>query len=336
MKYVLIRHIGEGLHGSTYVSEDENGKQYLAKVVPKMRGVFSDIYEPSFLMNYHHKNIVSYHDIVVSDHAYILVEELGKCDLVEWSKKMNTLDDIIKCMYDVLCAVNFLHSNGIVHCDIKPNNIISTIDNFKLCDFSVSKFDGPWLRGIACNEKYRPPESWLGQAFSFPLDIWSYGATFYEVLSNESIVEFNSADNAIDFFKTYNRIIIDKRKFLIPCDSSRNSRWMKVLRFIERTFIVDPKDRPTSEDLLKDEIFSPYPSCHNVKRNSPTWDEIYSSIVSRLKPDILTKEIDLACRSITDNIVSRKHLGKLSLINEIALKMGFNFFPDRPDVCQNP
>ena len=49
-------------------------------------------------------------------------------------------DHIITLMYNMLCAINFMHSAGVIHRDIKPANIL--IDNYcsvKICDFGISR-----------------------------------------------------------------------------------------------------------------------------------------------------------------------------------------------------
>ena len=57
-------------------------------------------------------------------------------------------DHILVIIYNILCAINFLHTCNIVHRDIKPANILINENcNIKLCDFGLSK-------SLECTEEY--------------------------------------------------------------------------------------------------------------------------------------------------------------------------------------
>lgn len=93
-----------------------------------------------------------------------------------------------KRLYQIVCAVAFLHSNGIIHGDIKPSNILLHKDIVKLSDFSLSSFifDGSRiLYQDAYTENYRAPELWAKKGYDYKADIWALGCTFHELLYNK-------------------------------------------------------------------------------------------------------------------------------------------------------
>ena len=84
----------------------------------------------------------------------------------------------------LLIALRHFHDCGVVHADIKPDNILVNQSNnrVKVCDFGSALFDGnneitPYLQ----SRFYRAPEVILGLKYSFPLDMWSVGCCLYEL-----------------------------------------------------------------------------------------------------------------------------------------------------------
>ena len=72
-----------------------------------------------------------------------LVLEFGDKDLFKLMKKSNFIleqKDIIKIIYKLICALNFIHAANLIHRDIKPSNILIDHDlNVKICDFGLSR-----------------------------------------------------------------------------------------------------------------------------------------------------------------------------------------------------
>ncbi|CAN8312140.1 unnamed protein product [Cochlearia groenlandica] len=85
-------------------------------------------------------------------------------------------------------ALKHLKNCGVLHCDIKPDNMLVNGDNnvLKLCDFGSAMFAGknevtPYL----VSRFYRAPEIILGLSYDHPLDIWSVGCCLYELYSGK-------------------------------------------------------------------------------------------------------------------------------------------------------
>ncbi|VVA91202.1 unnamed protein product [Arabis nemorensis] len=85
-------------------------------------------------------------------------------------------------------SLKHLRNCGVLHCDIKPDNMLVNGDNnvLKLCDFGSAMFAGknevtPYL----ASRFYRAPEIILGLSYDHPLDIWSVGCCLYELYSGK-------------------------------------------------------------------------------------------------------------------------------------------------------
>jgi serine/threonine protein kinase len=85
----------------------------------------------------------------------------------------------------LLLAVGFMHSNKIVHRDIKPQNVFVDSDmNLKIGDFGISKLldsTSQHCQTSAGTPSYMPPEMVDSQDYSFKADIWSLGCVIYEI-----------------------------------------------------------------------------------------------------------------------------------------------------------
>jgi serine/threonine protein kinase len=101
-----------------------------------------------------------------------------------------------KWCWQMVTAVSHLHSNGIVHADIKPGNVLlygdlNDLENvvIKVSDYSLSVIITDPKKGTydvdgwhSYTSTFRPIEIWQKEAWSYPSDIWALGCTFYEML----------------------------------------------------------------------------------------------------------------------------------------------------------
>lgn len=91
----------------------------------------------------------------------------------------------------MLLAVGFMHSNKIVHRDIKPQNVFVDFDmNLKIGDFGISKLLDSSVQNCqtsAGTPSYMAPEMVESQDYSFKADIWSLGCVIYEICSLERL-----------------------------------------------------------------------------------------------------------------------------------------------------
>ena len=96
-------------------------------------------------------------------------------------------------------AIGYLHSIGICHRDIKPQNIMVDLNDYtlKLCDFGCAKrlVKGEENISYICSRHYRPPELVLGATeYTTQTDVWSMGCVIAEVVLNETLFRGKSAN----------------------------------------------------------------------------------------------------------------------------------------------
>lgn len=193
-KYQYIKELGSGTYGSVCEALTSSG----ARVAIKK---FSDIYkdkimckrvvrEIEILYNLNHPFIVRPFDMFArnkNSDVYIVME-LAQTDLRRLSKGAVYLEpnQIQLLMYRILVSLNYLHSGGIVHRDIKPGNILINGDcTVKLCDFSISRSTaGLKSSNFDCDQAIR-------QNPSLCVSISSFGS--YSELASLSIHSFSHA-----------------------------------------------------------------------------------------------------------------------------------------------
>jgi serine/threonine protein kinase len=163
-----------------------------------------------------HPYIIRLVDVLEDDkHFYIVLELLEGRDLFEFMNR-NFMNESRgkRIMYAVLRAVKYLHTFGIVHRDLKLENLMMTTKDPnqalpKIIDFGLAKVFLPWERSqdkfgtIA----YCPPEILLGNEHWSAADIWSLGVCMHVILTNR--VPFVSLDKK----QTVKNIVEQKLNF---------------------------------------------------------------------------------------------------------------------------
>jgi eukaryotic-like serine/threonine-protein kinase len=143
----------------------------------------------------HHPNVVTLYDIdEVRARPYLLMEYVEGASLHEVLRRRGPLPlpRAFSILWEVALALAHAHSAGIVHCDIKPGNIlIDRRGTAKVTDFGLSQAlnrvdRSPFEGMVAGTPEYISPEQLLGQRPDQRSDLYSLGVTLLEMLTGES------------------------------------------------------------------------------------------------------------------------------------------------------
>lgn len=160
------------------------------------------IHESKAVSMLSHPNIVSVYDVsVTSDVKYIVLEYAEGITLKEYLQEHGplTAEETIHIAVQILSGLQHAHSRGIIHRDIKPQNIIIAPDgSIKVTDFGIAKI--PNSETITMADKaigsvhYISPEQASGLKVDLRSDLYSLGIILYELICNRVPFE---AENAV-------------------------------------------------------------------------------------------------------------------------------------------
>mmetsp|Transcript_95360 Transcript_95360/g.199496 ORF Transcript_95360/g.199496 Transcript_95360/m.199496 type:complete len:362 (+) Transcript_95360:131-1216(+) len=99
-------------------------------------------------------------------------------------------------MYQLVRGLGFFHGKGIVHCDLKPQNLLldGLSHTLKICDFGTAKrlTLGHTSSAYCCSRYYRAPELILGNiSYTTAVDVWSAGCVFAEMIIGQPLFTGN-------------------------------------------------------------------------------------------------------------------------------------------------
>ncbi|XP_041418647.1 protein kinase C delta type-like [Xenopus laevis] len=120
-------------------------------------------------------------------HAFIVMEYVsgGTMEDQMYNGGRMEMDSITFYAAEMVCALQFLHCNGIIHRDVKPANVLVTSEgHVKVCDFGLAVegiFENVKARGIAGTVRYMAPEVILEEQYDAGIDWWSLGIILYEM-----------------------------------------------------------------------------------------------------------------------------------------------------------
>uniref|UniRef100_A0A665TDE8 Mitogen-activated protein kinase kinase kinase 3 n=1 Tax=Echeneis naucrates TaxID=173247 RepID=A0A665TDE8_ECHNA len=251
--------LGQGAFGRVYLCYDvDTGRELAAKQVqfdpdsPETSKEVSALEcEIQLLKNLHHERIVQYYGCL-RDHnertLTIFMEYMPGGSVKDQLKAYGALTENVTRKYtrQILEGMSYLHSNMIVHRDIKGANILrDSAGNVKLGDFGASKrlqticMSGTGIRSVTGTPYWMSPEVISGEGYGRKADVWSLGCTVVEMLTEKPPWAEYEAMAAI--FK----IATQPTNPLLPSHISDQAR-----DFI-RCIFVEAKHRPSAEELLR-------------------------------------------------------------------------------------
>lgn len=204
-KYMVIELLGVGTFGQVFRCVSNEGEEVAIKVVKSINKYFQyGMNEVRILKRLREcgmtERFAVLNDAFVYKQHLCIVEEVLGVNLYELTKIFRfrglnyiTLKTFLR---QILEGLHELHSQGIVHCDVKPENVlISDVlrHKVKLVDFGSSITRTLSSVFYVQSRYYRAPEVILGIPYSSSIDMWSFGCLAYELFTGRPL--FPGTDN---------------------------------------------------------------------------------------------------------------------------------------------
>ncbi|MCA9048075.1 MAG: serine/threonine protein kinase [Planctomycetaceae bacterium] len=190
-KFRIERRLGAGGFSEVYAARDTIlGTQVALKIpnasllTPQVMNEFCR--EARMTVKLEHPNILPLRDATQIDDRLVIVSPLGEKTLHERLQTRIGFATAFETIAQILAGVAYAHANKVIHCDIKPENIILFAGNtVRLADFGIAKVAQKTVRGAGTGTiGYMAPEQAMGKP-SARSDVFSIGLIAYRIFAGE-------------------------------------------------------------------------------------------------------------------------------------------------------
>ncbi|KAH9417800.1 hypothetical protein DERP_013575 [Dermatophagoides pteronyssinus] len=206
-RYEMLKVIGKGSFGQVIKVYDHKTQQHVAlKIVRNEKRFHRQAQEEIRILQHLKKqdkdntmNIIHMYEHFIFRNHMCITFELLSVNLYELIKKNHfqgfSIQLIRRFAYSILRCLEALYNNKIIHCDLKPENVLlkqQGRSGIKVIDFGSSCFEHQRIYTYIQSRFYRAPEVILGASYGMPIDMWSLGcilaelATGYPLLPGEN------------------------------------------------------------------------------------------------------------------------------------------------------
>ncbi|KAF7245837.1 Mitogen-activated protein kinase kinase kinase 8 [Varanus komodoensis] len=277
--------IPRGAFGKVYLAQDTETKKRMAcKLVPVEQFKPSDV---EIQACFRHENIAELYGVILWDETIHLFMEAGEggsvLEKVESCGPMREFE-IIWVTKHILKGLEFLHSKGVIHQDIKPSNIVFMSTKAVLVDFGLSvqtTEDIYYPKELRGTEIYMSPEVILCRGHTTKADIYSLGTTIIHMQTGVPPWVNRYPRTA---YPSYLYIQIHKQA--PPLEDIAEDCSSSMRKFLEAALERNLNQRPSATELLKHEAL------HPPREEQPRCQSLDSALFER-KRLLSQKELEL-------------------------------------------
>lgn len=324
--YRILGKLGEGGMGVVYKAQDTRLERFVAlkflpadlASVPSARQRF--VNEARAASALAHPNVAVVYDVGdIGDQSFIameLVEGVSLKDLLR--RERLSIERIQELGGQIADGLQAAHARGIVHRDIKPDNLLLTPDGrVKIMDFGIAKQgEGSHLTqtGMTLGTlSYMSPEQLLADQVDHRADLWSLGVVLYEMLARE--LPFRRDREALVLYEILNREPT-------PVEVHRPETPLHLRELVHSLLQKDRERRPATAAQVAASLRGPA----TVATTTATMHAVPAKSIAVLYFENMSpeKESDYICAGITEDIVT-----DLSKVSELRVASRTDVLPFR-------
>jgi serine/threonine protein kinase len=216
-RYQIMGRLGRGGMANIFRAKDLNLQREVAIKIMHDQLIEDPSFQASFLRearaaaNLSHPNIVTIFDFGHDGGRYFLVMEyIPGTDLKTLIRRKERLEtmEAVDLMIQICAGVGYAHRAGLIHCDLKPQNVLITADGrAKITDFGIARA----LATISADEQadivwgspiYFAPEQAAGGPPSPASDVYALGITLFEMLAGRPPFQANDSMKLAELHQT--------------------------------------------------------------------------------------------------------------------------------------
>lgn len=201
LNYRIIREIGQGGMGTVYLAENINIREQQVAIKVINADMLNDFtrerlrQEAQRLAELNHNNIVNLNNYHKDEqgNVYLIMEYANGTSIETYLNEVHGLiteEQILPLFNPILDGMSYAHKHDVIHCDIKPSNIIINSEGTpKILDFGIAKIVGDQQNSsnfIMGTPSYMSPEQVNGEPLDARSDIYSLGVLLHQMLTGNA------------------------------------------------------------------------------------------------------------------------------------------------------